>query len=163
MISGKSGLSKQTFLSCQQISQSFPLLVKYLIEKRGLGYVLSGNFQPDPLGKRFGRYRQLSGASYFGIEKQFLETEKSIRVKSLIKFPKYTMKEVVNILGTDDSKHNEAVELHSETVSDMMLPKSTRCRMLDMDRDIVYYVAGFVAQSIKRESNVCLVGQHIWK
>ena len=32
---------------------------------------------------------------------------------------KYTMKEVVNILGTDDSKQNEAVELHSDTVSDM--------------------------------------------
>ena len=31
-----------------------------------------------------------------------------------------------------------------------MLPKSTQCRMLDMDRDIVYYVAGFVARSIKK-------------
>ena len=59
MISGKSGLSKQTFLSCQQTSQSFPLLVKYLIEKRGLDYVLSGNFLSDQLGKRFGRYRQV--------------------------------------------------------------------------------------------------------
>ena len=60
------------------------------------------------------------------------------------------MKGVVNILGTDDQKQNEAVELHSETVSDMMLPKSTSCRMLDMDRYIVYYVAGFVARSIKK-------------
>ena len=139
---------KQTFLSCQQTSQSFPLLVKYLIEKRGLDYVLIGNFHSDPLERRFGRYRQLNGANYFGSEKQFLEGEKSIRVKSLIKFSKYTMKEVVNILGTDDSKQNEAVELHSETVSNMMLPKSTRCRMLD--RDIVYYVAEFVARSIKK-------------
>ena len=106
MKSEKSGLSKQTFLSCQQTSQSFPLLVKYLIEKRGLDYVLSGNFQSDPLEKRFGRYRQLSGANYFGSEKQFLEAEKSIRVKSLIKFSKYTMKKFVNILGTDDSKQN---------------------------------------------------------
>ena len=135
LISGKNGLSKQTFLSCQQTSQSFPLLVKYLI---------------DPLEKRFGRYRQLSGANYFGSEKQFLEAEKSIRVKSLIKFSKYTMKEVVNILGTDDSKQNEAIELHSEAVSDMMLPTSTRCRMLDMGGDVVYYVVGFVARSIKR-------------
>ena len=147
MISGKSGLSKQTFFSCQQTSQGFPLLVKYLIEKRGLGYVLSGNFQSDPLEKRFGRYRQLSGANYFGSEKQFLEAEKSIRVKSLIKFSKYTMKEVVNILGTDDSKQNESVELHSETASDMMLPKSTRCRMLDMDRDIVAILCGWVCCS----------------
>ena len=78
MKSEKSGLSKQTFLSCQQTSQSFPLLAKYLIEKRGLDYVLSGHFQSDPLEKRFGRYRQLSGANYFGSEKQFLEAEKSI-------------------------------------------------------------------------------------
>ena len=76
-----------------------------------MDYILSGNFLSDPLEKRF--------ANYFGSEKQFLEAEKLICVKSLIKFSKYTMKEVINILGTDYSKQNEAVELHSETVSDM--------------------------------------------
>ena len=45
-------------------------------------YILSGNIQSEPLEKRFGRYRQLSGANYFGTQKQFLEAEKVIRVKS---------------------------------------------------------------------------------
>ena len=76
----------------------FSLLIQHLLETKGLGYILTGNIQPDPLEKRFGRYRQLSGANYFGSEKQFLDAEKSIRVKFLITFPGYTMKEVSNII-----------------------------------------------------------------
>ena len=48
-------------------------------------YVLSGYFQDDPLEKRFGTNRQLNGANYFGSVKQFLEAEKSIRVKCIDK------------------------------------------------------------------------------
>ena len=85
MLSGKRGLSKQTLSSCIQTLQSFPLLIQHLLETKGLDYILSGNIQSDPLETRFGRYRQLS-ANYFGSEKQLLDAEKSIRVKSLIKF-----------------------------------------------------------------------------
>ena len=52
MSSGKSGFSKQTFLSCIQTSRSFPLLVKHLLESKQLGYILTGNIQSDPLKKK---------------------------------------------------------------------------------------------------------------
>ena len=79
MSSGKSVFSKQTFLSCIQTSRSFPLLVQHLLES-------------DPLEKRFGRFRQLSGANYIWSVKQFLDVNKSIRMRSLIKFSGYIIK-----------------------------------------------------------------------
>ena len=75
MLSGKRGLIKQAFSSCLQFSRS---LSQHLSETNRLDYLLTGNIQLDPLEKRFGRYRQLSGANYFGSKKQFLDAEKSI-------------------------------------------------------------------------------------
>ena len=60
--------------------QSFPPLSQHLLETKRLDYILTGNIQSDLLEKHFGRYRQLSGANYFGSEKQFLDTQKAIRV-----------------------------------------------------------------------------------
>ena len=71
MLSGKKGLSKQTFTSCFQTSQSFPLLIQHLLEIKGFDYILTGNNQSDPPEKCFGRYRQLSDANYSGSEKVF--------------------------------------------------------------------------------------------
>ena len=153
MSSGKSGFSKQTFLSCIQTSRSFPLLVQHLLGTKQLSYILTGNMQSDPLEKRFGRFRQLSGTNYFGSVKQFLDAEKSIRVRSLIKFSGYTMKEVHNILQKDDSKAQAQIDLYASTVAEIMLHKSDLCNIAEMDRDIVYYVAGFISRSVKKTIN----------
>ena len=80
MLPCKRGFIKYTFSSCLQTSQSFPPLSQHLLETKRLDYILTGNIQSDLLENHFGRYRQLSGANYFGSEKQFLDTQKSIRV-----------------------------------------------------------------------------------
>ena len=43
MLSDKRGLSKQTFSSCLQTSQSFSLLIQHLLETKGLDYILTEN------------------------------------------------------------------------------------------------------------------------
>ena len=150
MLSGKRGLSKQTFSSCIQTSSTFPLLLQHLLEVKQLSYILTGNIQSDPLEKRFGRYRQLSGANYFGSVRQFLDAEKSIRVKSLIKFSGYTMREVNYILGKDEAKMQSEVKFHGNAIIEMLLPKPDVAQMTGIDADIVYYVAGFISKSVKK-------------
>ena len=98
--------------------QTFPLLVRYLLDEKHLSYVLSGKIQSDYLEKRFGRNRQLSGANYFASERQFIEAEKAIRVKSLIKFSKYFIKGVCEIMKSDDNEEENVLLLHSETIMD---------------------------------------------
>ena len=148
MSSGKNGLSKQTFLACLQTSKTFPLLVEYLLKEKELKYILSGNIQSDPLEKRFGRYRQYSGANYFGSQKQFLEAEKAIRVKSLIKFSNYSMKEVCQIMGKDEKKIDSEVEIYSEMLVDMMCSKENAAYLSGIGKNVIYYVAGFIARSV---------------
>ena len=138
---------------CIQTSRSFPLLVQHLLELKQLSYILTGNIQSDPLEKRFGRFRQLSGANYFESVKQFLDAEKSIRMRSLIKSSGYTM-EVHDILQKDESKAQAQFEHYASTVTKMMLHKPDLSNIAKMDRDIVYYEAGFISRSVKKLSTV---------
>ena len=66
--SKKAGLSTETFKSFHQTSTVIPLLAHHLLHEHGFEYVLTGKIQSDFLEKRFGRYRQLSGANYFATE-----------------------------------------------------------------------------------------------
>ena len=100
--------------------------------------------------KRFGSYPQLSSANYFGSEKQLLDAEKSLRVKSLIRFSGYTMKEVSNIMANDSVEAQAEVEHCGNSINEMLLARSDHAHMTQMDADIVYYVAGFTSKSVKR-------------
>ena len=97
-------LSAETFKTFKQTSTAIPGLAEYLLLEVGLEYILAAKIQSVFLEKRFGRYRQLSGANYFGTERQFLEAEKSIRVKSLIKFSGYSIERVQFIMESRQSK-----------------------------------------------------------
>ena len=91
-----------------------PLFARYLLDEKHMSYVLSGKIQSGYLEKRFGRNRQLSGANYFASERQFIEAEKAIRMESLIKFSKYFIKEVCEIMKSDDNEEENVLLLHSE-------------------------------------------------
>ena len=149
MLSGKKGLSKQTFTSCFQTSQSFPLLIQHLLEIKGFDYILTGNNQSDPPEKRFGRYRQLSDANYSGSEKQFLDAEKSMNQVSH-QISGYTMKEVGNIMGNDSVEAQAEVEHCGNVIIEMLLPPPDLVHMAQMDADIVYYIAGFISKKVKK-------------
>ncbi|QQP35188.1 Putative LOC101234561 [Caligus rogercresseyi] len=48
------------------------------LEDDNFVYVLPSLFQSDPIEKRFGWYRQLSGGNYFISVRQILEAEKKL-------------------------------------------------------------------------------------
>ena len=84
--------------------------------------------------KRFGRYRQQqNGANYFASEKQFLEAEKYIRVEFLIKNSGYTMKEVRHVLEGNEAKIEAEIETHSDTLAEIMLPKTKTVNLENME------------------------------
>ena len=116
--SGSNGLSDETFKTFKQTSKAFPLLARYLIEEQCLEYVLNGKVTSDFIEKRFGRYRQLNGANYFASERQFIEAEKAIRMKSLVQFSEYSIKEVCEIMKTEKKMDEDILVSHSETIMD---------------------------------------------
>ena len=85
--SGRSGgLSLRTFEAAIRTNKAIIVLAEYLLEhKTYLNYVLLGNIQSDYLDQRFGWYRQLCCGNYDNSVTQFLQAEKTVRLRSLVK------------------------------------------------------------------------------
>jgi hypothetical protein len=98
-MSKKTGLSKDTFMAAQQTTAALMELSKYLLEEKSLKYVLFGLINSDTIERRFGWYRQLAGANYYLSVRQFLEAEKKIRLKCLVKFGKLNLKDVADVFA----------------------------------------------------------------
>ncbi|QQP55091.1 Putative LOC101234274, partial [Caligus rogercresseyi] len=93
----KAGLSRETFMAPQHTANALQELANYLLTEKGFQYALLGKINSDPLEHRFGWYRQLVRANYFISVRQFLEAERKIRFKSLVKVNKLIMTEVTDI------------------------------------------------------------------
>jgi hypothetical protein len=90
----KNCLTRETFIATKQTAAALPQLAEYLLDTKEIKLVLLGMINSDPLEKRFGWFRQLSGANYFASVRQFLEAEKKIRIKCLVKHGKVSLQEV---------------------------------------------------------------------
>ena len=59
--------------------------MKYLLQHHKLQFVLLGKFQTDNLEARFDLYRMLSGSNYLVSVNEVLQSEKKLKVRSLLK------------------------------------------------------------------------------
>ena len=100
--SGNIGLSTQTFKAAILTTQMLIDLCNYLLDVKGLDYILLGHTSSDYLESRFGWYRQSSGANYYISVLQILQSEKSIRIKSLIESG-FQMSDLKNIFAATDN------------------------------------------------------------
>lgn len=104
-------------------------------------FVLLGKFQSDALEKRFSWYRQMSGANYYISVRQLLESEKRIRVYSLLKFSGCSIEDLKS-LG-DDCEHFISEEELKDFVNNVQnfLPEEDDT-LDDSDLQILFYVTG---------------------
>lgn len=79
------GLSRETFFALYHSTLCMISISKYLLFELNVPYVLCGKFQTDNLEARFGQYREMSGSNYYISVQEILESEKKLRVKSLLK------------------------------------------------------------------------------
>ena len=59
-------------------------LIEELLNQ-GYRYILTSRFQSDPLERRFGQYRQMSGGRFLVGLKDVTHFEKNMKLKSLLK------------------------------------------------------------------------------
>ena len=86
---GKPGkLSKQTYRSFRHACIALPQITNHLIQHCGFSFLLSSFLQTDPLEHHFGLYRLMSGSNYHISYLQVLETERRLKLSSILKmFP----------------------------------------------------------------------------
>ena len=147
--SKKPGLSSETFQSSIQTSEVLVNLPDYLINEKGLEYVLLGNIQSDPLERRFSWYRQSSGANYHISVLQIIQSEKIIRTRSLIE-QGFDMSQIKDIF--ENVENFDSLESHANALSEMLNFRLENIQFhIDVnseDQSIIYYVAGAISRSI---------------
>ena len=77
-------LNKQTYTSFRHACIALPLIANHLTEFCGFSYVFSSFLQTDPLEHHFGLYRMMSGSNYHISYLQILETERRLKLSSLL-------------------------------------------------------------------------------
>jgi len=142
-------LSNETFLCAIQTSKTLSLLDNYLLEEKGLDYVLLGKINSDIIEGRFGRYRQMAGANYFVSVRQFLEAEKTIRLKSLVKYSCMTIKEIQTDIFAE-SNNDDRVKSEAEDLLLLLNDGLFQVRECE-EYPVLYYVSGYIARSLLKK------------
>jgi hypothetical protein len=124
----------------------------YLKHKRNvLNFVMLGMFQNDPIERRFGWYRQLGGGNYYVSIRQVLEAEKSIRLRSLLKFSECDIKDVLE-LDMITKKHSEIEDSADVQVfTTIYSPEIPEVAKVE-DRNVLFFVAGYFARSFSKKT-----------
>ena len=148
--SGNIGLSTQTFKAAILTTQMLIDLCNYLLDVKGLDYILLGHTPSDYLESRFGWYRQSSGANYYISVLQILQSEKSIRIKFLIESG-FQMSDLKNIFAATDNSTMSDSLTDELTALSQLIPEYSLSESLVVvpeDQAIIYYVAGAIVRSI---------------
>ena len=142
-------LTHETTTEVHQTCTTLVGLTRDMLDEKQFEYILLGQLQSDAIEKRFGWHRKLSGANYFVSVQQVLEAEKSIRVRSLIKFSHFNIHEAMSAMADSAEKKVIDVEARVEEMLSTLTDRQLSCECKDIGHNnIIFYVAGFIARSV---------------
>ncbi|XP_064120459.1 uncharacterized protein LOC135225155 [Macrobrachium nipponense] len=104
---GKGNLTRETFTAIKHTTQAMIGIAEYCISELKMDYILPGKFQTDNLEARFSKYRQMSGGNYNISVRQIFESEKKLRMISLLKKELSLDGKPVKLSQFDESKWDE--------------------------------------------------------
>ena len=78
-------LTKDTYLTFKHTLKAIVEVSKFVLSDLKLDFVLLGKFQTDDLESRFGQYRQMCGGNRLVSVQEIMESEKRLKIKSLLK------------------------------------------------------------------------------
>ena len=143
------GLTSQTFNALIQTVNAAMELCQHLLNNEHIEFVLLGFLQQDYLEGRFGWYRQLAGGNYYCSVLQFLQAEKTIRLRNLVTCG-FNMKEIKDIFTSTSTDILELVKTDVINISALM-DDFTFIQPVE-DTEITYYVAGYLARGLAKNS-----------
>lgn len=141
-------LSKETFFALKFTTDTMLEIVKHAFESLGMSYILLGKFQTDNLEARFGQYRQMSGGNYNISCLQVLESERKLKILSLIRLyssqkGEFQLKNLDYLKQNENFQSFEVPEFFYNTFNshnDFEIPNDTM--------SVLIYIAGYVAHKV---------------
>ena len=147
------GLSRQTFSALLQTSNGFLQMIPYLLNGKGLQYVLFGFIQSDPVEGRFRWYRQLCGANYLNSVLQFLQAEKSLRIRALVTAG-FDMASIKDIFAGIEEKISKERDNDVEVLMESLYSLNFETEVDAENKSIVYNYAGYISRNILRPKKI---------
>ena len=146
-------LSGPTFHAAKVTTANLIHVANYLLDKKNIEYVLFGAIQSDYLEGRFGWYRQLCGGNYFNSVLQFLQAEKNICIRSLVKMG-FLISEIKDIFKDTCDGQEHDIELSSNTILEDMSNFNFESKLMisSSDEAIIFYTAGAIVRSLLRNN-----------
>lgn len=141
-------LTKDTFLILRHTLKVLKEIAKYLLEELKFDFVLFGKFQTDNLENRFGQYRQMSGGNRLVSVQEIKESERKLKIKSLLKLHSSHHTISVKDYLAEFSESPETVPL---TVIDQQFVEEFPHDLVKFDETqlpVLLYVAGYAAKKI---------------
>jgi len=152
----KKKLSNEMFFSLRHTLRGLIHLSKYLFETSDLEFILLGKVNSDPIERRFGTYRQLSGANFFVSLKQFFEGEKKLRLRSLIRFDRLSVSDLKKLGESQQQSSQEQTEMDAISLSAFLQePNSEEISdfsSLHKLESVIFYCSGYVSRSLLRRN-----------
>ena len=139
-------LSKETYQAAYQTCQALHDLCIYLLKNENVDYILLGSILSDCIERRFGSWRQLNGANYFASVRQFVEGEKSIRLKNLLKYSGVNLTDVKNLFLNS----REEILDTELAIFDEKIPNLEELNFEEDDKSAIYYVSGYISRSVSK-------------
>ncbi|KAI6655366.1 hypothetical protein LOD99_2201 [Oopsacas minuta] len=153
-------LSPQTFTSFRHSCIALPCIVNHLTGNCGYSYVLSSFLQNDPLEHHFGLYRMMSGAQYHISYCQVLETERRIKLSSILKlFSKKPVEDSIslkNFLESCSSSYDQ--DSHASFSLEMHLSAIQGYSGIELNKQILQslsFIAGYSVHAYYKHSTKC--------
>ena len=118
----------------------------------GYDFIMTSRFQSDPLERRFGQYRQISGGRFLVGLREATSSEKIIKLKTLLK-------DDIDISNIMDSnvEHDENIETLLHHV-DLSCCSDEMVTLSEDSREVGIYIAGYVAKKLKERFGDCCNG-----
>ena len=146
----KRELSRETFLCSKHTSAALASLAEFLINEKGFDFFLTGKAQSDKIENRFGKSRQMSGGNLYASVRQFLESDRILKIKNLAKLNR-SIAEIKEIVSDANKVRSEVAETLSEQIASSMLedePVDLSPSVVVADANILFYVAGRFSRSL---------------
>ena len=149
------GLSSETFQAARHSCECLASVFEYLLEEAGVQFVLPIKFQNDKIESRFGRLRQMCGGNLFSSTRQFLESERSIRMMNLASL-NHDINQMTDLFSETKEDADFNVELAAcDIVKAVALRHEVSIvpEIPEADRDALLYVSGCFARQIAKSSS----------
>lgn len=149
-------LSVETHTALRLTTYGLMQVTEYCSKELNMSYILPGKFQTDSLEARFGLYRQLSGCQYHISLRQLLETEKKLRLMTVLELNVHPQEKfrILDMHSYDESTERSVYD--SEYAFHVSISEDD-FKNVESELPVLTYIAGYCCHSLirKLQCNEC--------